>query len=166
MENLQANEILEQLRRQVIKSLHQTGKEGEAKDGMDISLCIFDHETQELQFSGAFNSIYHIRQGELTELKADRMPISIHWKLEEKFTNQVITIHEGDTVYMFSDGYADQFGGPEEKKIKLKAIKDLLLSVQEYSMDEQKERLEQYFDEWKGSLPQVDDVIVMGLKFN
>ena len=166
MEKLQANKILEQLRSQVIQSLHQSGKEGEAKDGMDISLCIFDHETQELQFSGAFNSIYHIRQGDLTELKADRMPIAIHWKMEAQFTNQVITIQEGDTIYMFSDGYADQFGGPEGKKIKTKPIKDLLLSVQDQSINEQKDRLEQYFDEWKGTLPQIDDVIVMGLKFN
>jgi len=166
MENLQANLILEQLRLQVIISLHQTGKEGEAKDGMDLSLCIFDHETQELQFSGAYNSIYHIRKGELTELKADRMPIAIHWKMDGKFTNQMIQIIEGDTVYMFSDGYADQFGGPEGKKIKCKPVKDLLLSIQDQSMDEQNDRIEQYFDEWKGSLPQVDDVIVIGLKFN
>lgn len=166
MENLQANVILERLRSQVILSLHQTGKAGEANDGMDISLCIFDHETKKLQFSGAFNSIYHIRRGELTELKADRMPISIHWKMEEKFTNQAIQILEGDTVYMFSDGFADQFGGPEGKKFKYKPLKDLLLSIQDQSMEEQNDILEDNFDEWRGTLPQVDDVILMGLKFN
>lgn len=166
MKNLQANRILEQLRSQVIESLHQTGKEGEAKDGMDISLCIFNHETKELQFSGAFNSTYHIRKGELTELKADRMPIAIHWKMDAKFTNQEIQILKGDTVYLFSDGYADQFGGPEGKKFKGKQLKDLLLSIQDQPLDEQKTILEDNFDEWKGTLPQVDDVILMGLKFN
>lgn len=166
MENLQANMILEQLRSQMIESLHQTGKEGEAKDGMDMSLCIFDHETKKLQFSGAFNPIYHVRKGKLTELKADRMPIAIHWKIDAEFTNQEIEIREGDTIYMFSDGYADQFGGPEGKKFRYKPLKDLLLSLQDKPMDEQEIILEDNFDEWKGALPQVDDVILMGLKFN
>ncbi len=166
MENLQANQILEQLRSQVIESLHQTGKEGEAKDGMDIALCIYNHETQVLQFSGAFNPIYHIRKDKLTELKADRMPIAIHWKMDGEFSNQEIQIVKGDVIYMFSDGYADQFGGPEGKKFRYKPLKDLLLSIQDQPMEEQKTILEDSFEEWKGTLPQVDDVIVMGLKLN
>jgi serine phosphatase RsbU (regulator of sigma subunit) len=166
MEKLQANLILEQLRTCVIESLHQTGKDGEAKDGMDLSLCVFDHNSMKLQFSGAFNSIYHICNGELAELKADRMPIAIHWKMDAEFTNQEIQIHKGDMIYMFSDGFADQFGGPEGKKYRYKPLKDLLLSLQDKSMDEQKKILEDSFDEWKGTLPQVDDVILMGVKFD
>jgi len=166
MKNFQANQILEQLRSQVIESLHQTGKEGEAKDGMDISLCIFNHETKKLQFSGAFNPIYHIRKGELMELKADRIPIAIHWKMDAQFTNQEIQILKGDVIYMFSDGFADQFGGQEGKKFRYKPLKELLLSIQDQPLDEQKKLIEDSFDDWKGTLPQVDDVILMGLKFN
>ncbi|MCK4346165.1 MAG: tetratricopeptide repeat protein [Bacteroidales bacterium] len=165
MDKLQANDILEQLREQVIRSLHQTGREGETKDGMDLALCIYDKEKKQIQYSGAYNSLYFIRNGELNEIKADRMPIAIHWNTDQTFTNHEIQIESGDTIYIFSDGYADQFGGPEGKKFLYKQFRDLLLSVQDYSMEKQKDVLEKNFDEWKGESPQIDDVIVMGIRF-
>jgi serine phosphatase RsbU (regulator of sigma subunit) len=165
MEKLKANEILEQLRAQVIKSLHQTGKEGEAKDGMDIALCVFNHDTYELQYAGAYNSLYHIRSTELTEIKADRIPIAIHLKGDPPFTNHMLKIENCDTIYLFSDGYADQFGGPDGKKFTYKQLKNLLLSVQDHSMEKQKDVLTEEFDKWKGEFQQIDDVIVMGIRF-
>ncbi|MBA7582019.1 hypothetical protein ES708_23938 [subsurface metagenome] len=93
------------------------------------------------------------------------MPIAIHWKTEQPFTNHEIQIERGDTIYIFSDGYADQFGGPEGKKFMYKQLRDLLLSVHDYSMEKQKDVLEKNFDEWKGESPQIDDVIVMGIRF-
>lgn len=165
MDKLQANDILEQLREQVIRSLHQTGREGESKDGMDLALCIYDKEKKQIQYSGAYNSLYHIRNRDLTEIKADRMPIAIHWNTDQTFTNHEIQIESGDTIYIFSDGYADQFGGPEGKKFMYKQFRDLLLSVQDYSMEKQKDVLEKNFDEWKGESPQIDDVIVIGVRF-
>ncbi|MCK4701653.1 MAG: tetratricopeptide repeat protein, partial [Bacteroidales bacterium] len=165
MEKPEANEILEQLRAQVIKSLHQTGKEGEAKDGMDIALCVFNNKTNELEFAGAYNALYHIRNGELSEIKADRMPIAIHWNEDPPFTNQKLQVKSGDTIYLFSDGYADQFGGPDGKKFKYKQFKNLLLSVQGYSMEKQKEIVAEKFDKWKGESDQIDDVILIGIRF-
>jgi len=165
MEKPVANEILEQLRAQIIKSLHQTGKEGEAKDGMDIALCVFNNKTNELEFAGAYNALYHIRNGELTEIKADRMPIAIHWNEDPPFTNHKLQVENGDTIYLFSDGYADQFGGPDGKKFMSKQFKNLLLSVQDLSMEKQKDILAEKFDNWKSELPQIDDVILMGIRF-
>ena len=165
MEEPKANEILEQLRAQVIKSLHQTGKEGEAKDGMDIALCVFNNKTNELEFAGAYNALYHIRNGELSEIKADRMPIAIHSIGDPSFTNHKLQIENGDMIYLFSDGYADQFGGPNGKKFMYKQFKNLLLSVQGYSMEKQKEIVAKKFDIWKGKLSQIDDVIVIGIRF-
>ena len=165
MEKPVANEILGQLRAQVIKSLHQTGKEGEAKDGMDIALCVLNNKTNELEFAGAYNALYHIREGELTEIKADRMPIAIHRNEDPPFTNQKLRVEKGDTIYLFSDGYADQFGGPNGKKFMYKQFKSLLLSVQDLSMEKQKEIMAEEFDMWKGESDQIDDVILMGIRF-
>ena len=165
MEKPVANEILGQLRAQVIKSLHQTGKEGEAKDGMDIALCVFNNKTNELEFAGAYNALYHIRNGELTEIKADRMPIAIYRKEDPPFTNQKLQVKNSDTIYLFSDGYADQFGGPKGKKFMYKQFKNLLLSVQDQSMEKQKDIVEEEFDKWKGESDQIDDVILMGIRF-
>ena len=165
MENPKANEILGQLRAQVIKSLHQTGKEGEAKDGMDIALCVFNNNTNELEYAGAYNALYHIRNGELAEIKADRMPIAIHRNGDPPFTNNKLQIEKGDIIYLFSDGYADQFGGPNGKKFMYKHFKNLLLSVQDYSMEKQKEIVAETFNKWKGEISQIDDVILMGIRF-
>ncbi len=162
--DLKAHKILNQLRDYVKESLHQTGKEDEAKDGMDIALCIIDPEHQKLQYSGAYNPLYLIRNEEFISLKADRMPIGIHIIEKESFTNHEIDIQKGDIIYIFTDGYIDQFGGPKALKFKTGPFKEKLISIKEYPMSRQKEILETEFNNWKGTRDQIDDVLVMGIK--
>jgi serine phosphatase RsbU (regulator of sigma subunit) len=159
-----AAEILDQLRRLVIKSLHQSGKSEETKDGMDISLCMIDKENNNIQFAGAFNSMYLIRGGELQEANADRMPVGFHDRLNEPFTNTVMPIQKDDALYIFSDGYIDQFGGENGKKFMAKKFKQFLLGIQENPMDRQKELLDKNITDWRGELDQVDDIMVIGIK--
>lgn len=163
-----AHETLNRLRKKVKKSLGQTGADGEQKDGMDIAFYFLDTETLELQFSGAYNPLYIIRKQENDEykvirLKADRQPIGIHIR-EKEFTNHRFQLQKGDTLYTFSDGYPDQFGGETGGKFKSKRFKELLTDIQERSMQEQKEILEQNFIKWRGEIEQVDDVLVIGLR--
>jgi serine phosphatase RsbU (regulator of sigma subunit) len=159
-----ASQILDQLRQYVVKSLHQTGKDEDTKDGMDISLLILNKDNNQVQFSGAFNSLYLIRNGELIEANADRMPIGYHDKMDVHFTNHIIDIQKADTIYIYSDGYADQFGGVNGKKFMSKRFKDLLLSFQKNSMEEQKAILDRTIVEWRGEFDQIDDIMVIGLR--
>lgn len=162
--DINANEILNQLRKYVKESLHQTGKDDEAKDGMDIALCIIDPAKQKMQYSGAYNPLYLVRNDDLISLKADRMPIGIHIVEKESFTNHEIDIHKGDIIYIFTDGYIDQFGGDDSRKFKIAPFKKLLISLKDKPMNKQKEKLEKEFDKWKGNRDQIDDVLVMGIK--
>jgi len=161
---LKANYILNQLRDYVKASLHQTGKEDEAKDGMDIALCIIDPDNLTMQFSGAYNPLYLIKNNEMVTIKADRMPIGIHVFEKDSFTNHEMSIKKGDIIYMFSDGYIDQFGGPKTQKFRIAPFRKLLISNRNKPMKEQKEILEKNFEEWKGNHEQIDDVLVMGIK--
>jgi len=162
--NLKANVILNELRKYVKKSLHQTGKEDEAKDGMDIALCIIDPDDLTLQYSGAYNPLYLIRNDELVSVNADRMPIGIHIIEKESFTNHEIKVEKGDIIYIFTDGYVDQFGGPKANKFRKAPFKDLLVSIKDKGMTQQKDILEEKFEKWKGGHEQIDDVLVMGIK--
>ena len=168
---IETNEILDELRDMIIISLRQTGRAGEAKDGMDMTLCIFDFKKKNLQFSGAHNPLYLVRDKELIEYKGDKMPIGIHALAGKPFSKTDIQLQRGDAIYMFSDGYADQFGGPMGKKFKYSQFKNLLLEVQDNIMFDQKEILEQELNHWmsgNGEGPdvyeQVDDILVMGIK--
>lgn len=161
---LKASNILNELRDYVKESLHQTGKENEAKDGMDIALCVIDPKHNKLQYAGAYNPLYLIRNEEFISLKADRMPIGIHIIEKESFTNHVMDIQKGDIIYIFTDGYIDQFGGPKSSKFKIGPFKDKLISIKDKSMKEQKEILETDFYKWKGNRDQIDDVLIMGIK--
>lgn len=139
------------------------------KDGMDISLCAYNKETLKLQFSGANNPVYIVRQGELIELKPDKMGIGSDIdNLVKKFENKDFQLQKGDVLYLFSDGYADQFGGPESyrggKKIKYNRFKELLTTNSTLTMTEQKEALEHFLDHWQGDLEQVDDILVVGIR--
>ncbi|MFC2103824.1 tetratricopeptide repeat protein [Bacteroidota bacterium] len=162
--DLKANEILNYLRDYVKKSLRQTGKEDEAKDGMDIALCIIDSDNLKLQYSGAYNPLYLIRNDDFITLKADRMPIGIHIIEKESFTNHEIDIQKDDIIYIFTDGYIDQFGGPKSSKFKLTPFKEMLISIKDRSLSEQKKLLEEEFNNWKGQRDQIDDVLIMGIK--
>ena len=161
-----SHEILAQLRAHVMKSLHQTGKEDESKDGMDIALCIVDMQKKELQFSGAHNPLYLIRNNELTEIKADKMPIGISIRYNQPFTCHNIKLQEKDLLYIFSDGYYDQFGGINKKKFGIRRFKELLIEIHNKPMEEQQRLLEENFLSWKGSYDQLDDILVMGIQIN
>jgi ligand-binding sensor domain-containing protein/serine phosphatase RsbU (regulator of sigma subunit)/ABC-type amino acid transport substrate-binding protein len=162
----EANEILNQLRYHVIKSLHQTGAENETKDGMDIALIMFDSNTNVLKYSGAFNSLYLIRDEELSEYKADRMPIGVSFNQEKPFTVHKLKLEKSDCLYIFSDGFIDQFGGTDGKKFKSRNFKNLLLENHKKSMEEQKTILDTKLDEWRGEIEQIDDVLVAGFRID
>jgi len=157
----QPNMILNKLRENVVHSLHQTGEEGETQDGMDLSLCVINNNKTKLQYSGAYNPLFMIRDNELIEYKGDKMPIGIYKEKTGSFTNHEIDIREGDTFYMFSDGYIDQFGGPKAKKFMARKFKDLLLAIFPKPMTEQKEILEKTLEDWKGEIDQM--IIIHGL---
>jgi serine phosphatase RsbU (regulator of sigma subunit) len=157
-------QVLDQLRNLIVKSLHQSGSQGETKDGMDIALCMIDKDKNEVQYAGAFNSMYLIRGEELIEGPADRMPVGFHDKLGVPFTNTVLQLQKGDSLYIFSDGYIDQFGGENGKKFMAKKFKQLLLGLQDKAMEEQREILDRTTIEWRGELDQVDDVLVIGMR--
>nr|HQH41893.1 SpoIIE family protein phosphatase [Bacteroidales bacterium] len=161
-DTFQASLILDKLRENVKSTLSQTGKEDEAKDGMDIALCVADTQNKILQFAGANNPLYILREGELIEYKGDNMPIGIHAGEERPFTNHIIEVQSDDKFYIFSDGFADQFGGPEGSKFKTKPFKRLLQQIYTYPMEKQHEILFDTFLQWKGNLDQVDDVLVIG----
>jgi len=157
------NEILNRLRQQVVNQLHQ-GEEGESKDGMDVSLYVIDHKNMKVGFSGAYNPLYIIRDNEVIQLKADRMPIGYHIKIDTPFTMQEIDLQKGDCLYNSSDGYPDQFGGPDERKFMTKRFKQLLLDIHQKPMAEQKQILDKTIDEWRGDIEQIDDIIVIGVR--
>jgi serine phosphatase RsbU (regulator of sigma subunit) len=159
------SQILDQLSEKIIRSLNQNRSDSESKDGMDISLLCFDNELKYVQYAGAQNSLYVISNGELKETKGDPFPIGISEidKLSP-FTNNRINLQKGDSIYIFSDGYADQFSGPERKKFMKKQMKELLTSIQTKKMMEQQIILDQTFNNWKGNLDQVDDVLVIGVR--
>lgn len=159
-----ASVILNNLRKDIKKTLGQEGKEGEAKDGMDIALCIIDLEKMKMQYAGAYNPLYLFRNNELMEVKADRMPIGIWVKEKESFTNNVIDLQKGDVFYIFSDGYQDQFGGEDGQKFKTKNYKKFLLEIHQKPMKEQREILDKRIDEWRGKWEQIDDIIIVGVR--
>ncbi len=158
-----AADILNELKRYVIMYLHQDGKEGKSKDGMDIAIIIMDMEKKVLEFAGAFNPLYYIRNGEISQVKADRMPIGIY-PVNEPFTNHVMEMQKGDCYYIFSDGYVDQFGAEDGSKLKARKFKNILLSNYQKTMNEQKKLLQKNFYSWKGEIEQIDDIIVIGIR--
>jgi len=168
-DNLHADTILNQLREQVIKSLKQTGKDLENKDGMDMALCIIDWENARIEYAGANIPLVLLRStssspDELIEVSPDRMPIGIYEHTTKPFTRHTIPVLSGDCIYLFSDGFCDQFGGSDLKKFKKKNLKKMLTEIHTLSMTEQKKRLKQILDKWRGDLPQVDDILMLGIK--
>jgi len=160
-----ANNFLFELREKVKKVLHHTDTEQETADGMDAAMCIYNRDTRILSFAGANNPIYHIRDGQLTEFKCDKMPIGVHFRDQEPFIEHAIELEEGDCIYLFSDGYPDQFGGERGKKFMYKAFKQKLTDISSLPMPEQRQLLEDTILKWKGENEQVDDILVMGVRF-
>lgn len=157
-------EILNEVRNNVIKSLNPKGNEG-VNDGMDCVLCAFDFNKKTLQYSASNNSFYIIRNKELIVCKADKMPIGLSTRMDN-FTTNEIQLQSGDVVYMFTDGYADQFGGVNNKKFKYKQLEETLMSVQDFTMTTQKNVLVDKFYSWMGNNEQTDDVLVIGIKID
>jgi tetratricopeptide (TPR) repeat protein len=163
------SEILNLLRENIIHSLQQKGIEGEQKDGMDISLISLNLLNGTLQFAGANNSLLIIPNGckELVEIKADPMPAAIYDNMKP-FTNHEIRVSKGDKVYLASDGYGDQFGGPNGKKFLSKKFKQLLVEISEMTMSQQKVKLNQIIEDWRNNyaekFDQIDDITVIGVK--
>ncbi|NOQ27870.1 MAG: tetratricopeptide repeat protein [Bacteroidales bacterium] len=161
---IKPNEILNQLRRKIIKTMVRSNRIDESRDGMDISLIVVDYDNMKLEYAGAYNNLYNIRDHMLNIIKADRMPIGISDKSIAPFTNHTINIQKGDLFYMFTDGYTDQFGGPFRKKFRTGNLRELLLEIHEKEMPEQKQILFETFINWKGKEQQVDDILSIGLK--
>lgn len=162
--NMNANRILNLMREKIMKALHQTGEYHQAQDSIDVGLCILDSENGKLQYAGANRPLLMIRDGELTEYKPDKMTLGAGPIKEASFCNNWIDTKPGDAFYLFSDGFADQFGEISDKKFKYKHLKRLIHSFEGYPMDKQKQHLENSFNEWKGSSQQVDDVLIIGFK--
>lgn len=159
----QPNLILEKSRDLVIETFSESIEN--VQDGMDIAICALNTKTNELEYAGANNPIWIIRKNSeiIEEIKADKQHIG-RSHFMNPFTNHSIQLYKGDSFYIFSDGYQDQFGGPKGKKIKSKLFKNLLISITHKSLEDQKKILEEYLNEWKGGLEQVDDICVLGVK--
>ncbi len=175
-----ASDVLDLLRGSIIEALQQKGTSGEQKDGMDIALCVLNTKNYQLQFAGANNPLYLVTgcsslvTGELNqqpetsnqkliELTPDKMPVAIHEHMEN-FTNHEYQLRKGDIIYLISDGYEDQFGGPKNKKFMAKQLKELFVNIGEKPMTEQQEILNTTFENWRGEHEQIDDVTVLGIK--
>ncbi len=157
--------ILNRLRIDVINSLRQTGEDMEAKDGMDISVIRIQSDNKKIVFAGAMNSGILLRKGEIIEIEADKMPIGIHQNVKLPFKQREFNLEKDDILYLLSDGYVDQFGGEKSKKFKPYRLKDLLIEIENLEMEEQKQKIMERFENWKGDEEQVDDILFVGLKF-
>jgi serine phosphatase RsbU (regulator of sigma subunit) len=158
------DEILNELRENIIHSLGQIAEGDSVKDGMDMAICVVDFEKDLLWYAGANNPLYLIRDNELMHYRADKMPVAIHYRMDP-FTRHEIPLKKGDAFYVFSDGYADQFGGPEEKKFMTAQLKRTLVDIVNEPMMKQGERLNEIFETWRGDSPQIDDVTLIGVRY-
>ena len=130
---------------------------------MDGILFCKDMVTNKITYAAAYNTPYLVRNGEIVELQTDKMPVG-RGESDKPFTNFELKLEHGDCLYLLTDGYADQFGGPKGKKFKYKQLEEILISISHLPMNEQKEVLEQKFNEWKEGHEQVDDVCIIGIK--
>lgn len=166
-----ASEILEKLREKIINALVQKKGEVKQRDGMDIALCVWNKSKDTLEFAGANNPLWILRKcGDsdqeytLLELKPDKIPVGQYGDTLDSFTNQTIQLNKGDMIYSFSDGFSDQFGGPQGKKLRSSNFKNILLECAYLTGSEQKTILAEKFQDWKGKIEQIDDVCVIGIR--
>jgi len=160
---IQPNEILNRLRDKIIDALGSKRVTHEVRDGMDAVIILLDFQNYTLQFSGANNPLYLVRNHELIKYKGDRMPVAYYERMTG-FTNHKILLRKGDMIYLFSDGFTGQFGGKEGKRFKSDSFRKLLMDIHQRTMKEQHEILSQTFEDWKGNLEQIDDVTVLGIR--
>ncbi len=160
----QPDKILERVRKKLIDALGQNRSRKNIKDTMEGAVLNYNIESNVLQFSGTHNPLIHIHNGEIAGIPADRVPIGFCEKHAD-FTLKLINIEHGDLVYLYTDGYMDQFGGPENKKIMSKRFREVLLKYHKLTLCDQKQQLAEYFNNWKVGSDQTDDILVMGIKF-
>jgi len=159
------NDILNRLRTKIINALRQKGLQHQQMDGIDLALCLWDKNNNKLVYSGANNPLWVMRDGDLIEVKPDKQPVGFLLEdVSEPFTAHEMQLQKGDIIYTFTDGFTDQFGGQDGKKFKFKRFRDLLKSIQNKSMMQQKELIEEAFEIWKSDYDQVDDVCIIGVK--
>jgi serine phosphatase RsbU (regulator of sigma subunit) len=159
--------ILNDLNKNISKMLHQTAEESSVKDGMDICLISVDFKSMVLEYSGAFNPLWIIRNKSLIEIRADKFPVGAFVGEDIKsFSHNSYQLEKGDMLYLFTDGFADQFGGAAGKKFKYKQLQNMLVDNSYKPVDEQYQVLDQTFEGWKGSLEQVDDILLIGIKIS
>ncbi|WP_317896615.1 SpoIIE family protein phosphatase [Aurantibacillus circumpalustris] len=157
-------EILDRLREGIVNALRVDDSGKQAKDGMDMTLCAIDYSTMELQYAAAFNPLYIVRNSELILHPANKFPIGSFIGEKANFDNHVLKLQKGDQIYIFSDGYADQFGGPNGKKFMVGNFRKLLVQISDLPSAEQKVKLDSTLLTWQGGQEQVDDVLVIGVK--
>ena len=156
-------EILNSLNRRLISTLGKNEESPDLHDGMDISLCVFNKRTRTMEYAGAFNPLYIIRNNKLEEIKADRYTVGLVNDPEMSFSKHIISLEDVEMIYLFTDGYTDQFGGPEGKKYKFRRFRHLLLTIHKFSVHKQKLFLHDSIEKWRGNLEQVDDILVIGV---
>ena len=162
---LKAADILNELNTGVIDTLSEGNSSSSIRDGMDIALCVFSPDKRLMYFAGANNPVIIIRDGKLIRIRGDKMPIGVfEGSKPPEFTNNEVEILRGDTIYLFSDGFADQFGGKDDKKFLIKRFQELLLKVHALPLPAQKDILQKTLLEWMGDNNQVDDILVIGIR--
>jgi serine phosphatase RsbU (regulator of sigma subunit) len=161
---IEPGKILDKVRELVLETFEKS--EDNVQDGMDISLAAISYQPTansfSVQWSGANNPLWYIHNKTLTEVTADKQPIGKYYD-HKSFSTQTLNLNKGDILYLFTDGYADQFGGPKGKKFKYRQLQETLIATSDLSMDKQKEKLDAVLNEWKNSLEQVDDVLIIGI---
>ena len=157
--------VLDKVRELVLETFEKS--ENNVQDGMDVSFCAITPPKgargAEIEWSGAYNPLWYVQNGEMKEVTADKQPIG-KTDNPKSFSTHTLNLQKGDTLYLFTDGYADQFGGPKGKKFKYKTLQEKLLAISSQSMDVQKEELDKTIESWRGNLEQVDDILIMGIR--
>ncbi len=161
-----ANDILNELRERIIEALGQTGQRDEAREGMEMALCLVDFKHSMIQFSGAFRPMYLISEGELNVINGDRMPIGIYEEEKVSFSNKEVPFKENDIIYLFTDGYVDQIGGLERKTFKSVRFKKLLKEISHKPLEEQKSILREEHEIWRAGQEQIDDILILGVELS
>ncbi len=158
--------ILDILDDGVTTTLRQDQDDSRTKDGMDIALCKIDMKKREVEFAGAHRPLYVMRKGEMEEIKGNKFAIGGGiYKNQTNFGNSVLSLNKGDSIFFCSDGFPDQFGGPQNRKFGPKRLRDLISSVHSKPMQEQHEIFDKEWEEWRGEEKQTDDVLLIGIKF-
>jgi len=163
---LKASEILNRLRKNIIRAMSHKDEAEQAKDGMDLALVVIDRQLDMLEFAGAYNPLILIRNGELIEIKGDNMPVGQHIVEARPFTNHKVNLEHGDMIYLFSDGYPDQFGGEKGGKYKARPFKKYITQISNEPVKKQVTMLEKELKRWMGNEPQVDDILVCGIRYS